>query len=136
MHLFSTDTCPEIRKHGDMTQIPRIKLVLLGEAGHGKTSLLRLLVGEEFVPEWNSTEGIECDLVSSRTLDRTSWKKCDVRNVSEVVADNVLQNLSNPDTLCFLPPCSGATWIISQKATVSCRLIDRYSILVQLPGRK
>ena len=70
------------------TRCPYVKLVLLGEAGHGKTSLLRLLKGEEFVPEWNSTEGIECDLVSSMTLDGISWKKHDV---PDIVSQNLVE---------------------------------------------
>ena len=42
--------------HGQM-RIPHVKLVILGEARHGKTSLLKLLEGLEFEPNRDSTEG-------------------------------------------------------------------------------
>ena len=83
------------------TQIPHIKFVLLGEAGHGKTSLLRLLEGEEFEPDSTSTEGIDCDLVSSKTFigtDDSCWKKHDRLTYAEAVASIVVKNLSDPDT--------------------------------------
>ena len=51
------------------TKIPHVKFVLLGETRHGKTSLLRLLEGEEFDPDSSSTDGIDCDLVSNKTVD-------------------------------------------------------------------
>ena len=54
------------------TKMPHVKFVLLGETRHGKTSLLRLLEGEEFDPDSSSTDGIDCDLVSSKTVDRQS----------------------------------------------------------------
>ena len=83
------------------TQIPHIKFVLLGEAGHGKTSLLRLLEGEEFKPDWTSTEGIDCDLISSKTFtgtDEACWKKHDRLTYPEALANIVVKNLSEPDT--------------------------------------
>jgi ankyrin repeat protein/GTPase SAR1 family protein len=55
------------------TEIPHVKLVVLGEARHGKTSLLKLLEGLEFDPHSGSTEGIECELVTTRTVDGKSW---------------------------------------------------------------
>ena len=111
--LLVTDILPEILKRGEeavhvykqalkngKTQIPRVKFVLLGEAGHGKTSLLRLLEGEEFVPEWNSTEGIECGLVSSETLDGTDdacWKKNDRFNSIDAYSGILGKNLPEPE---------------------------------------
>ena len=118
--LLSTDIPPEIRKRGreailvyeealkdGKTKIPHVKFVLLGEAGHGKTSLLRLLEGEEFVPEWNSTEGIECDLVSSKTLDGTdegSWKKNDKLNAIDALASFLGKNLPEPEVTAAAKP--------------------------------
>ena len=83
------------------TQIPHVKFVLLGEAGHGKTSLLRLLEELEFVPKWKSTEGIECELVSSKTLDGTdegSWNRDDGLTYPEALANIVVKNLPEPNT--------------------------------------
>ena len=83
------------------TQIPHVKFVLLGEAGHGKTSLLRLLEGEKFEPDSTSTEGIDCDLVSSKTLvgtDEASWKKHDRLNSTDALAGYLKKNLPEPAT--------------------------------------
>ena len=83
------------------TQIPHVKFVLLGEAGHGKTSLLRLLEGEKFEPDSTSTEGIDCDLVSSKTLvgtDEASWKKHDRLNSTDALAGVLKKNLPEPAT--------------------------------------
>ena len=83
------------------TQIPHVKFVLLGEAGHGKTSLLRLLEGEEFEPDSTSTEGIDCDLVSSKTFigtDEACWKKHDRLNSIDALAGILEKNLPEPET--------------------------------------
>lgn len=80
------------------TQIPHVKFVLLGEAGHGKTSLLRLLEGEKFEPDSTSTEGIDCDLVSSKTLDGSSWEKSKGLSYPEAVAGIVVKKLPQPVT--------------------------------------
>ena len=82
------------------TKIPHVKFVLLGETRHGKTSLLRLLEGEEFEPDSSSTDGIDCDLVSSKTLDgmdEGSWKKHDSLSYPEAVADIVVKKLPQSD---------------------------------------
>ena len=50
-------------------KMPRCKLMILGEAGVGKTSLLSLLTGEKFNPDHHETEGVDTDFV------RTSNKK-------------------------------------------------------------
>ena len=102
LHSKPTVIPQEIRKRGKeairvyeealkdgKTKIPHVKFVLLGEARHGKTSLLRLLEGEEFDPNSSSTDGIDCDLVSSKTLDgmdKGSWKKHDSLSYPEAVA--------------------------------------------------
>ena len=83
------------------TKIPHVKFVLLGETRHGKTSLLRLLEGEEFDPDSSSTDGIDCDLVSSKTIDgmdEGSWKKHDSLSYPEAVAGIVVRKLPQSDT--------------------------------------
>jgi len=55
--------------------MPRCKLMILGEAGVGKTSLLSLLTGEGFNPEHNETEGVSTDFVSTTLIYTDNWKK-------------------------------------------------------------
>ena len=55
--------------------MPRCKLVILGEAGVGKTNLLNLLTGEKFVPTHERTEGVEISLVTTFDIDTKTWKK-------------------------------------------------------------
>ena len=55
--------------------MPRCKLVILGETGVGKTSLLNLLTGEKFVPTHEKTEGVEISLVNTSDIDTKTWKK-------------------------------------------------------------
>ena len=55
--------------------MPRCKLVILGEAGVGKTNLLNLLTGEKFVPTHERTEGVEISLVTTFDIDAKTWKK-------------------------------------------------------------
>ena len=80
------------------TKIPHVKFVLLGEARHGKTSLLRLLEGEEFDPNSSSTDGIDCDLVSSKTLVGDSWKKHDRLNSTDALAGILMKSLPEATT--------------------------------------
>ena len=56
---------------GNEREVPRCKLLILGEPGAGKTSLLRLLTGEGFIAEYISTEGIDTSLVQTKTLGIT-----------------------------------------------------------------
>ena len=55
--------------------MPRSKVVILGETGVGKTSLLNLLTGEKFVPTHEKTEGVEISLVTTFDIDTKTWKK-------------------------------------------------------------
>ena len=55
--------------------MPRCKLMILGEAGVGKTSLLSLLTGEPFNPKHNQTEGVDTDLVCTSNICSVTWKK-------------------------------------------------------------
>ena len=88
-HLYSLYAVPaEIRRLGKeaigkymmelrkgKTKMPRCKLMILGEAGVGKTSLLSLLTGDEFNPDHNETEGVATDFVSTATINTDNWKK-------------------------------------------------------------
>ena len=56
-------------------KMPRCKLVILGEAGVGKTNLLNLLTGEKFVPTHEETEGVDISLVTTFDIDTQTWKK-------------------------------------------------------------
>lgn len=55
--------------------MPRCKLVILGEAGVGKTNLLNLLTGEKFVPTHERTEGVDISLVTTSDIDTKTWRK-------------------------------------------------------------
>ena len=55
--------------------MPRCKLMILGEAGVGKTSLLSLLTGEEFNPDHHETEGVDTDFVRTSNICSVTWKK-------------------------------------------------------------
>ena len=88
-HLYSLYAVPaEIRRLGKeaigkymmelrkgKTKMPRCKLMILGEAGVGKTSLLSLLTGDEFNPEHDETEGVATDFVSTTIINTDNWKK-------------------------------------------------------------
>ena len=56
-------------------KMPRCKLMILGEAGVGKTSLLSLLTGEPFNPYHNETEGVDTDFVRTSNICSDTWKK-------------------------------------------------------------
>jgi ankyrin repeat protein/GTPase SAR1 family protein len=81
------------------TKIPHVKLVVLGKPRHGKTSLLKLLEGKQFVPNRDSTEGIECELVTTSTLDAkfsSSEGQPDVDHLVDMVHDK-LKGLSSEE---------------------------------------
>lgn len=55
--------------------MPRCKLMIVGEAGVGKTSLLSLLTGEDFNPKHKETEGVDTDFVNTFTIRTDTWEK-------------------------------------------------------------
>ena len=55
--------------------MPRCKLMILGEAGVGKTSLLSLLTDEPFNPMHNETEGVDTDFIRTSNICSNTWKK-------------------------------------------------------------
>ena len=62
------------------TKPHRIKLMLLGDAEVGKTSLYRYLTGQEFIVKLERTEGIDTRLISTPEVDPVSdtvWKVMD-----------------------------------------------------------
>ena len=56
-------------------KMPRCKLMILGEAGVGKTSLLSLLTGEQFNPDHHETEGVDTNFVRTSNISSVTWKK-------------------------------------------------------------
>lgn len=55
--------------------MPRCKLMILGEAGVGKTSLLSLLTGEDFNPHHEETEGVDLDFLRTSNICSVTWEK-------------------------------------------------------------
>lgn len=77
-------------------KMPRCKLMILGEAGVGKTSFLSLLTGEPFNPEHNETEGVDTDFVCTSNICSVTWKKKAMEGdeeYKEVAAKRLAQNL-------------------------------------------
>ena len=77
-------------------KMPRCKLMIVGEAGVGKTNLLNLLTGEKFVAKHEETNGVDIDLVSTSDISTETWKKSmieaneEYRNVAvNLVADQL-----------------------------------------------
>ena len=78
--------------------MPRCKLMIVGEAGVGKTNLLNLLTGEEFVPKHEKTEGVDIDLVSTNDISTETWKKSPIRAHEEyrsIAVDLLADKLQN-----------------------------------------
>ena len=82
---------PEIKKRGKHAEevyrralrkgkekIPRCNLLVLGEQRVGKTSLIRLLTGKNFILELDPTRGIDnhvVDTVDMRAISSVEWKE-------------------------------------------------------------
>ena len=72
--------------------------MIVGEAGVGKTNLLNLLTGEEFVPIHEETEGVDIDLVSTHDISTETWRKSTIQTDEEytsVAVDLVADELRN-----------------------------------------
>jgi len=81
-------------------KMPHCKLMILGEAGVGKTSLLSLLTGEPFNPEHNETEGVDINFVCTSTICSDTWKKKAMERVDEykdVAAQQLAQVLPDKE---------------------------------------
>ena len=68
----------QLLRAGKNKKMPRCNLIALGEQRVGKTSLLCLLMGEEFVENRDSTRGIDSDdidanMVSTRDVSSEEW---------------------------------------------------------------
>ena len=68
----------QLLRAGKKKKMPRCNLIALGEQRVGKTSLLCLLMGEEFVENRDSTRGIDSDdidanMVSTRDVSSEEW---------------------------------------------------------------
>lgn len=88
-YLYNDVLVPaEIRKRGDKAikeyitalregkkKMPRCKLMVLGEAGVGKTNLLNLLTGEKFEPKHEETEGVNIDFVYTSIIKTGNWER-------------------------------------------------------------
>ncbi|XP_070562776.1 uncharacterized protein [Ptychodera flava] len=62
-------------KHNCKLPFNRSKVMFVGDARVGKTSLLRLLTGERFQIDEPSTEGIETKMYETKDVD-SRWKEC------------------------------------------------------------
>ena len=124
---YYNDTCcvvpAEIKKRGDRAiegyitalkkgkkKMPRCKLVILGEAGVGKTNLLNLLTGEKFVPTHEKTEGVEISLVNTFDIDTEKWKKsqggggyAEYRKIAAIEVANQLKDTKPDEKTDTLP---------------------------------
>jgi len=91
LSLSSPVIPPEIKKRGKRAEeiyrralrkgrkrIPRCNLLVLGEQRVGKTSLIRLLMGKEFILELDPTRGIDnqvVDTVDVMPINTTKWEE-------------------------------------------------------------
>ncbi|XP_070562795.1 uncharacterized protein [Ptychodera flava] len=89
-------------KHTGKLPFNRSKVMLVGDARVGKTSLLRLLTGEKFQSDEPSTEGIETKMYETKDVD-SRWKECKTstsdefeRCVSWCTAESAIQESKTP----------------------------------------
>ncbi|XP_065910277.1 poly [ADP-ribose] polymerase tankyrase-2-like [Dysidea avara] len=79
-------------------KIPRCKLMIVGEAGVGKTNFLNLLTREKFVAKHEETNGVDIDLVSTSDISTETWKKSTIETNEEyrnIAAGLVADQLHN-----------------------------------------
>ena len=81
-------------------KIPRCNLLILGEQEVGKTSLVRLLTGKDFIPNLDRTRGIDntfVDTVDIRSIDTTHWEvvkpEDQARENNELFVSGVVESL-------------------------------------------
>ena len=77
----------ELLRKGKKKKMPRCNLIALGEQRVGKTCLLALLMGKEFIEDRDPTRGISNERVAVefRTLSSETWKEV---NPNEVAKSN------------------------------------------------
>ena len=85
------------------TKPHRIKLMLLGDARVGKTSLYRYLTGQEFIDNLDSTEGIDMRLISTPDVYPeidTVWKvvKNPQSDFSDKIARETVKRVRNDES--------------------------------------
>ena len=73
-------------RKGKRKKMPRCNLIALGEQRVGKTSLLSLLMGKEFIEDRDSTRGIDNEhvdiVVESRTVSSEHWKQVESKDLA------------------------------------------------------
>ena len=76
-------------RKGKKKKMPRCNLIALGEQRVGKTSLLSLLMGKEFIEDRDSTRGIDNEhvdivdiVVESRTISSEHWKQVESKDLA------------------------------------------------------
>ena len=112
---------PEIRSRGKAairhfraalrdgkTKPHRIKLMLLGDARVGKTSLFRYLTGQEFIDDLACTEGIDTRLISTPDVEPVSdtvWKVMDVphSDFNDKIAQEIVKRVKQDEIASTKP---------------------------------
>ena len=73
-------------RKGKRKKMPRCNLIALGEQRVGKTSLLSLLMGKEFIEDRDSTRGIDNEhvdiVVESRIVSSEHWKQVESKDLA------------------------------------------------------
>ena len=76
----------QLLRQGKKKKMPRCNLIALGEQRVGKTSLLCLLVGGEFIPDRDPTRGIhneKVDVLSSVSVSSETWEEVKPEDVAK-----------------------------------------------------
>ena len=100
---------PEIKKRGKEKEyiralrkgeerIPRCNLLILGEQEVGKTSLYRLITGRKFLPDLESTRGIDnntVEVVDTRQVSIASWNEINEKQRKAKDEEAYLSGIAN-----------------------------------------